>query len=60
MLQLYYQVLIENFRLEYNIEVLAGLSQHWAARANSVLDLAFKKDKASASISSIRSKSESS
>ena len=28
--------------------MLAGLSQHWAARANSVLDLAFKKDKARA------------
>ena len=28
--------------------MLAGLSQHWAARANSVLDIAFKKDKARA------------
>ena len=43
-----YQALAENFNLEYDVEILKGYSQFWVKRANSILDIAFKKDKSRA------------
>ena len=40
-----YQVLMENFPLEYDIVTLKQLSQFWVRRANNILDIAMQKDR---------------
>ena len=44
----FYEVLIDNFRLEYNVDILKGFSNRWVSRANDLLAVAFKKDKSRA------------
>lgn len=40
-----YQVLVENFKLEYDVVTLQHLSFHWVGRANRIMEIAMSKDK---------------